>query len=121
MGRPVGATPPAPGAGSGAAEREGKEDDGYPAALLQRVPRDFLPVLPRTHYMALVRAAAAGRSAAAAESLRQALVLHAEPMIPPTTSIELVLSADEEAELSRTPPEPEQRSRLEGFARGARR
>ena len=83
-------------------------DDGYPEALIQRVPRDFTPILPRRHYLALLRAADRAGSAAAAESRRQAQLLHAEPMIPPPTSIELVLSASEEAELNRsgraTPP-----------------
>ena len=76
------------------------EDDGYPEALLRRVPCDFVPILPRRLYLALLRAAERAGTPAATESLRQALLLHAEPMIPPPTSIELVLSAAEEAELN---------------------
>jgi hypothetical protein len=64
----------------------------------RRVPRDYLAMLPRGHYLALVRAAERGGSAAAARSLRQALLLHGEPVIPPPTSIELLLSAEEERE-----------------------
>jgi hypothetical protein len=95
----------------GAAKRrsgaeEGKdEDDGYPEALLRRVPRDFTPILPPAHFWALVRAAASSSSAAAVESLRQALMLHAEPMVPPPTRIELVLGEEEEEEW-RTAGEP---------------
>jgi transposase-like protein len=77
------------------------EDDGYPTALLRSVPRDYLPMLPRACYLALVRAAERHPSTAAAGSLRQALLLHGEPLIPPPTSIELVLSAQEEEELRR--------------------
>jgi hypothetical protein len=82
-----------------AAAQANEADDGYPEALVRRVPRDFTPILPRRHYLALLRAADRAGSAAAGESRRQALLLHAEPMIPPPTSIELVLSAAEEAEL----------------------
>ena len=88
-----------------AAVEANEGDDGYPEALIQRVPRDFTPILPRQHYLALLRAADRAGSAAAAESRRQALLLHAEPMIPPPTSIELVLSAAEEAELNVRPLE----------------
>jgi hypothetical protein len=73
-------------------------EDGYPPALLRRVPRDFTPILPPGHYRALVRAAADNPHPAAVESLRQARLLHAEPMIPPPTGIELVLSEEEEEE-----------------------
>jgi hypothetical protein len=55
-------------------------------------------MLPRGHYLALVRAAERNHSAAAVRSLRQALLLHGELLIPPPTSIELVLSAEEERE-----------------------
>jgi hypothetical protein len=74
-------------------------DDAYPDALLRHVPRDYLAMLPQGHYLALVRAAAGCRSAAAEVSLRQALLLHGDPVIPPPTSIELALSEEEEAEL----------------------
>ena len=92
--------------GRGAGEQEGREaegpgddsDDGYPEELLRQVPRDFVAVLPREHYKALLLAAGRSSSAAAAESLRQALLLHEEPMIPPPSSIELVLSEAEEGE-----------------------
>ena len=83
---------------SGAAEPGEGGDDGYPVELLRQVPRDFVAVLPREHYRALRLAASRAGSAAAAESLRQALLLHEEPMIPPPTSIELVLSEAEEEE-----------------------
>jgi hypothetical protein len=83
------------------AERQKDEaNSAYPEALLRRVPRDFMPILPLRHYLALLRAAERAGSAAAAESVRQALLLHAEPMIPPPTDIELVLSPAEEAELN---------------------
>jgi len=82
----------------GAAEPGEGGDDGYPVELLRQVPRDFVAVLPREHYRALRLAASRAGSAAAAESLRQALLLHEEPMIPPPTSIELVLSEAEEEE-----------------------
>jgi len=82
-------------------ERQKDEaDSAYPEALLRRVPRDFRPILPRRHYLALLSAAKRSGSAAAAESVRQALLLHAEPIIPPPTDIELVLSPAEEAELA---------------------
>jgi hypothetical protein len=100
VGRPLQQASPAVGARSrGAREQEGEDEDDYPEVLLRRVARDFVAILPRIHYVALVRAAASGSSAAAAESLRQAILLHAEPMIPPPTSIELVLSAAEQEEL----------------------
>ena len=83
---------------SGAAEPGEGGDDGYPVDLLRQVPRDFVAVLPREHYRALRLAASRAGSAAAAESLRQALLLREEPMIPPPTSIELVLSEAEEEE-----------------------
>jgi hypothetical protein len=76
-------------------------DDGYPEALLRRVPRDYLAMLPREHYLALVRAAGSCRTPAARASLRQALLLHGEPVIPPPTGIELALSPAEEEELMR--------------------
>ena len=82
----------------GAAEPGEGGDDGYPVDLLRQVPRDFVAVLPREHYRALRLAASRAGSAAAAESLRLALLLHEEPMIPPPTSIELVLSEAEEEE-----------------------
>jgi Helix-turn-helix domain of resolvase len=82
----------------GAAGPQDDSDDGYPEALLRQVPRDFVAVLPREHYLALLVAAGRAGSAAAAESLRQALLLHEEPMIPPPTSIELTLSEAEELE-----------------------
>jgi hypothetical protein len=69
-----------------------------------RVPRDYLAMLPRGHYLALVRAAERSHSEAAARSLQQALLLHGEPVIPPPTSIELVLSAEEESEWKRLEP-----------------
>jgi hypothetical protein len=72
--------------------------DGYPEALLRRVPRDYLAMLPDAHFRALVRAAERTPSPAAARSLRQALLLHGEPRIAPPTSIELELSGAEEAE-----------------------
>jgi hypothetical protein len=75
-------------------------EDGYPETLLRRVPRDFLPILPQEYYLALRRAAERTNTAAAAESLRQALLLHAEPMIPPPADIELALSTEEEEELN---------------------
>jgi hypothetical protein len=80
--------------------QQDEANSAYPEALLRRVPRDFMPILPRRHYLALLSAAERAGSAAAAESLRQALLLHAEPMIPPPTSIELALSEAEEAELN---------------------
>jgi hypothetical protein len=83
-----------------AAVQVDEADDGYPEALVRRVPRDFTPILPRQHYLALLRAADRVGSAAAAESRRQALLLHAEPMIPPPIGIELTLGAAEEAELN---------------------
>ena len=76
-------------------------DHGYPEGLLRQVPRDFVAVLPRGCYRALLLAARRAGSAAAAESLRQALLLHEEPMTPPPTGIELALSEAEEAELAR--------------------
>jgi hypothetical protein len=82
-------------------KRRGGAEDGYPEALRRHVPCDFVAILPPGHYRALVRAAAGSRSAAAAESLRQALLLHGEPLIPPPTSIELALSEEEEEELGR--------------------
>jgi AraC-like DNA-binding protein len=90
------------------------EDEGYPTALLRSVPRDYLPMLPRAYYLALVRVAERHPSTAAAGSLRQALLLHGEPVNPPPTSIELVLSAEEEEELRRI----EEREPLRG-SRGA--
>lgn len=83
-----------------AESQKDEADSAYPEALLRRVPRDFIPILPRGHYLALLSAAEHSGSAAAAESVRQALLLHAEPMIPPPTDIELVLSPAEEAELT---------------------
>jgi hypothetical protein len=77
--------------------------DGYPEALLRQVPRDFVAILPPGHYRALVAAAARSSSPAASESLRQALLLHAEPMIPPPTSVELALSEEEEGEMRKAP------------------
>jgi hypothetical protein len=77
------------------------EDDGYPEALRRRVAPDFVAILPPAHYRALVAAATGSRTAAAAESLRQALLLHGEPLVPPPTSIELALSVEEEEERRR--------------------
>jgi hypothetical protein len=74
------------------------EGDGYPEALRRHVPPDFVAILPPAHCRALVAAAERSGSAAAAESLRQALLLHGEPLIPPPTSIELALSEEEEEE-----------------------
>jgi hypothetical protein len=76
-------------------------DDGYPEALLRRVPRDYLAMLPRGHYLALVRAAENCCTPAARASLRQALLLHSEPVSAPPTGIELALSPAEEEELRR--------------------
>jgi hypothetical protein len=85
-----------------AAARPEVRDDGYPEALLRRVPRDYLAMLPRGHYLALVRAAESCCAPAARASLRQALLLHGEPVIAPPTGIELALSPAEEEELRRT-------------------
>ncbi len=75
------------------------DDEGYPEALLRRVPRDYLAMLPKRHYQALIRAAERVSTAAALRSLRQALLLHGEPLVAPLTTIELLLTKEEEAEL----------------------